>query len=499
MYDLRKHVDHRDKWGINMVETWKGGMYIPRSIEAQMLEWKENGEGLVLEIKGARQVGKTTAILHFCEKNYKNVIYVNLLNESGEVFLDVKQDYRMQRPIPPFYWHFQEYAKRYGKEFSNDKDTVIVIDEIQASESVYTMIRDFHRELKCDVIVTGSYLHRAEKFFQPAGDITVLTMYTISFPEFIHLKKKCYIYDHWSGSVLSDHDLRFLQTAFWEYCSVGGYPAAVVSYLKYGERGLDSIFGRIMDVLLAELRAGMNALRDTQVILRILKSVIMLSVREKMGDSRLIKHVRDAASGLMDISIPKVVTDTTALRVSEEECYNAIAWLEHAGLLSYCGKTDLVTGASFADERMFFNDLGLLTYLCSSYQIKSSDAKGLVCEAFVFRSLRERDVQEEFYDCVFGAEGITFATFRGNEIDFYLKSRDGAKYGIDAKGGKSGSVSCRKALDEKMIDYVVLFKGNANYGEADCVVTVPLPLAYKFKYTKAGPIQQRRALARDFG
>lgn len=64
-------------------------MYIKRQIEEKMLEWKNRPQHFVLEIEGARQVGKTTAILHFCGEHYGNVLSINLADRTGQVFLDV--------------------------------------------------------------------------------------------------------------------------------------------------------------------------------------------------------------------------------------------------------------------------------------------------------------------------------------------------------------------------------------------------------------------------
>lgn len=52
-----------------------------RDIQNTLKEWKNNPSKHVLEIKGARQIGKTTEILKFGYKNYENVIYVNMSND----------------------------------------------------------------------------------------------------------------------------------------------------------------------------------------------------------------------------------------------------------------------------------------------------------------------------------------------------------------------------------------------------------------------------------
>ena len=50
-------------------------MYIARQAETQFLKALESGKIMVLT--GARQVGKTYAVLEFGNKNYDNVVYFN--------------------------------------------------------------------------------------------------------------------------------------------------------------------------------------------------------------------------------------------------------------------------------------------------------------------------------------------------------------------------------------------------------------------------------------
>ena len=61
----------------------------------------------------------------------------------------------------------------FAPSFVDDKETIIIIDEIQESAEVYNQIRTLAREFQSYVIVTGSYLGRLinPEFFLPAGDL----------------------------------------------------------------------------------------------------------------------------------------------------------------------------------------------------------------------------------------------------------------------------------------------------------------------------------------
>lgn len=51
-------------------------MDLKRDIYARLLQWKKSSSGKVLEVSGARQVGKTYILTKFAKENYKNYIYI---------------------------------------------------------------------------------------------------------------------------------------------------------------------------------------------------------------------------------------------------------------------------------------------------------------------------------------------------------------------------------------------------------------------------------------
>lgn len=439
-------------------------MYIKRSIEQEMLKWKNTEDHGVLEVRGARQVGKTTTIEHFCKENYRNVLYISMTAKSGEWFLQIVDSFGHFHHVPTTLDFLTEYAKRFGIEFTNDSDTVVVFDEIQESQKAYEMIRPFHRELNCDVIVTGSYINKAIKYFQPAGDIDIMTMYPISFPEFISQFDAFSHFENWDNSVLNQNELNWLQKAYNIYCEIGGYPLAVVTFFRNGMQGVDAIHAQIFAMLQEELRNRVD-IYDYQKLQAVLNSIINVLLREKKGNSRLVS------------SLSKITGNINSFRISERECYTAIVWLKEAGILCYCNKLDLVSGKMFNNERIFFQDLGLLTHLCKKYKVPESDTNGIRNETFVFKSLIERNFEKEFYD-----DGPVFAVIREYELDFFVRSRDDHDYGIEVKTGKNVGKSLRHAQQNGKIDYAVYFKGDCNYGIDGRTVTVPLPLAYNFQY-----------------
>lgn len=148
-----------------------------RDIQRDLEEWKQEKDHGVLQLEGSRQIGKTTELLKFAYKNYEYVIYVNLASDLYD-FKSV-----IQNGCSPM--EFEKYCRRAGEpHFKNSSQTIVIIDEIQVSEQVYNAIRSIASSVKCDIIVTGSYLGQTikEGYFLPAGTVSYRKMY----PEIDH-------------------------------------------------------------------------------------------------------------------------------------------------------------------------------------------------------------------------------------------------------------------------------------------------------------------------
>ena len=106
-------------------------MYLKRSVYRDLLEWKKSEKQTTLEVTGARQVGKTYIIRKFAEENFKNVVYANLFELSGEQF---QQCYRQATEWSPGQKRTEkplhEAFKLYDEQFTDDAETVVIIDEM---------------------------------------------------------------------------------------------------------------------------------------------------------------------------------------------------------------------------------------------------------------------------------------------------------------------------------------------------------------------------------
>jgi len=81
-------------------------------------------------------------------------------------------------------------------------------------------------------------------------------------------------------------------------------------------------------------------------------------------------------------------------------------------------------------------------------------------------------------------ETPAFATYKGGEIDFYVKSLIGNEksYAVEVKSGKNQAATGRKALDDGKVDCLLMLKGNTQGGIAGDVYTIPVYLFPKFRF-----------------
>ena len=61
-------------------------MELRRNIYKKLLAWKKENTGRVLELQGARQVGKTYILKKFGKENFSKMVYINMAENTGKNF-----------------------------------------------------------------------------------------------------------------------------------------------------------------------------------------------------------------------------------------------------------------------------------------------------------------------------------------------------------------------------------------------------------------------------
>ena len=203
-----------------------------RSVESDLLVWKNNPQKKPLVVYGARQVGKTYSILKFGKEHYAQTLYFNFENNLPlrSVF---EQDLDVDRLLTAL-------SAMSGKQIIPGQ-TLIIFDEIQAAPAAMTSLKYFCENApQHHVIAAGSLLglsvNRQETSF-PVGKIDSLTMYPMNFEEFLwatgnetlaQMIQTSFADSTPLPSALHNKALTLYRT----YLLVGGMPECVMEYVN---------------------------------------------------------------------------------------------------------------------------------------------------------------------------------------------------------------------------------------------------------------------------
>ncbi len=207
-----------------------------RLILDKLIGWKNSSTRQPLLLKGARQVGKTFVLLEeFGKKHYDNVVYLHFEGNTTTLHKIFEPDLNPKRII--------EELSAYSRQTIIPGKTLVIFDEIQACEEALTSLKYFCEEApEYHIVAAGSLLGLAinrGKFSFPVGKVNMMTMYPLSFEEFLLatgnetlIEKIRKAYSDFSPLSAVYHDLAI--DLYHKYLVIGGYPAAVKTYIETG-------------------------------------------------------------------------------------------------------------------------------------------------------------------------------------------------------------------------------------------------------------------------
>ena len=216
-----------------------------RNALQELLNWNTNQRKKPLIVWGARQVGKTYLIKDiFAETYYKdNYIYIDCKIED-----DVREFCSKTANAGKII----EYLSLY-KDRQIDKNTLLIFDEVQECPNIISSLKYFCQDYRqIPVIATGSMVrikiqretHKRgssenDKFLFPVGKINQLTIYPMSFDEFLMNSNKMLFnavkkaYENKAPLDTKIHELAMEQV--YRYLLIGGMPEVVETYLEDGD------------------------------------------------------------------------------------------------------------------------------------------------------------------------------------------------------------------------------------------------------------------------
>lgn len=319
-------------------------MYMYRKVSDYLNRWKDSKYRKPLIIQGARQVGKTYAILEFGHKNYDNVAYFNF--QTSETLAATFVESISPSYLLPILSHISGQTITRGK-------TLIVFDEIQLCERAVTSLKYFCEEApEYHVIAAGSLLGVAvnrKKYAFPVGKVDRYTMYPMDMEEFLlalgeaDLVKRirsCFAADEPMPQALHEAALKLYR----QYLAVGGMPEVVARFIDTQDytqvrHVLETIQMDYLDDM-SKYQETANEIKKTRLTYGTV--AVQLSKKNTRFQYKIMK---------------------TGARAAEYE--NAIEWLVNANLISRIYRAEqiikpLENYKDIDDFKIYLSDMGLL-------------------------------------------------------------------------------------------------------------------------------------------
>lgn len=204
-------------------------MYCKRLIDKYLLEWASRDMHKPLLLRGARQVGKSTAVRELA-KQFDEFVEINFEKEPKYKVL-FKDDLDVKRIVP-------QISAIYGTSIKPRK-TLLFLDEIQECPQAIMALRFFKEDMpELHVIAAGSLLDFALREIPTfgVGRIHSMFMYPMTFDEFLEANGQQLLIearnqasiDNPLPDALHDKLVDFLRT----YMLVGGMPEVVKTWVE---------------------------------------------------------------------------------------------------------------------------------------------------------------------------------------------------------------------------------------------------------------------------
>jgi predicted AAA+ superfamily ATPase len=196
---------------------------INRYIINDLKAWSLRPDRKPLILRGARQVGKTTAIKQF-GTGFDQFVYLNLERPEDRALF--RKERSFQDTLDGIYL---------AKKIVPKGSVLIFIDEIQYSETAVQLLRYFHEDApEVYVIAAGSMLETLinKKIHFPVGRVEFMKMYPVTFREFLEGIGEGAALEVLNQKAIPEYAHDQLTGLFTRYTMVGGMPEAVARYAE---------------------------------------------------------------------------------------------------------------------------------------------------------------------------------------------------------------------------------------------------------------------------
>lgn len=441
-----------------------------RKILNDIYKWKESLKikKRALVIKGLRQIGKTTVVMNYCKKNYKNVIYINFM-ENKSIKKVFEGDLIVNNLI-------RDLSAALPDSRFVPNETVIIFDEIQECANARSSIKPFMVDGRFDIVATGSLIglrgySKKKSKGVPTGFEYPLTMYPMDFEEYLLAKgineelieyiKKCF----YNKEQVSDSVNSSIMSYFKEYLCVGGMPDAVNTFLQTSDiNQVHDVLNSILEQYKDDFGKHLDENED-----------------EFVNKNELIKimEVYNSIPNQMAKENKKFQYSVINKNAKGREYRNALTWLEEFGLIRLCYNLNALElpldGNKIEDIfKLYVVDSGLFVAMLekgTANNILNGDLKiykGAIFENIIADSLTK-----------LGKKLYYFSKTNGIEIDFVTKYNDELTL-IEVKSNNGNAKSLKSVLQNKEkynVDKAIkLIDGNLGFNNK--ILTIPLYMAF---------------------
>lgn len=436
--------------------------YLRRKIDSYLANWKEDKARKPLIIKGARQIGKTEAVINFAQKHYSHIVKINFAEEPK--YKAIVQDGYSTEAI------LKNITKLNPLIRFEEGQTLIFFDELQEFPDIATSLKFFNIDGRYDVICSGSLLglHYHQIEHNSVGYKVDYDMHSMDFEEFLWAKgyesetiEEMYL--HLVGRTpfsMLEHELYL--SIFRDFCITGGMPEIVSRYVERGTfEGVLEMQQQLVRDYKEDVRKYAQGIEQTRIINVFNRIPVQLAQDNKKF------QISKVASG-----------------AKSKDYWGCIEWLQDAGIINICyclNFPELPLKGNYDDSKykLYYADTGLLIAQLDEEAQEDLRAnqnlgtyKGALYENFVAEALRKSDAELFYYK----RQDSTL------EEDFFMRTRN-SLVPIEVKSNKGQSQSMRTLIESnKYTDITWGIKLTAgNVGFANNILTLPYYCTFLLK------------------
>ena len=432
-----------------------------RKIEYFLLEWKNDPDRKPLVIKGCRQCGKTSSVLEFARKNYKNVIYMDFHEQKELCSLfegSLQIDYltvAISAAIP-------------SARFEKGK-TCLIFDEIQDCPQARSSLKFFKLDGRYDVICTGSLLgvngYRTSdaNYSVPVGFETIIDMNPMDFEEWL-----------WVNGI-QDSVIELLKTSLAEekpvpkpihdrmrqlmlqYIVVGGMPEAVKKF--FATHDMNQVVA-IQRNIVEEYKTDMVKYANHE-------------------DRNRIRECFESIPRQLSKENKKFTYSMVRKGGRSKDYVGCLQWIEDAGIIHRCYNLSItelpLSGNALQDSfKVFMADTGLFISMLD----EGTQSDILQGSLFGYKGAIYENVVADILGKM-GRKLYYFHKTDGIEIDFMMRyNGECTPLECKARTGNAKSLSTLLKHPEKYHVYHALKLGDYNVGREGALLTLPLYMGF---------------------